>query len=84
MPAEAVSHVKDPRYVEAGRRGGLKRWGGRRIVRLDSLQPTVRAAVVALVAADAAARTKMTAPDVSETSSEAVKSEVRHDRAAND
>jgi hypothetical protein len=35
--------------VERGRLGAQKRWGGRRIVRLDTLDPTVRAVVVNLV-----------------------------------
>jgi hypothetical protein len=51
------SPVKDPRKVAAGRAGARARWlGERRVVRLDSLHPSVAAAVRALVAADAAAK----------------------------
>jgi hypothetical protein len=39
-----------------GALGGRKRWGPQRIVRLDQLPPTVAATILALIAADAAAR----------------------------
>lgn len=61
-----VSEVKDPVRVESGRRGAEKRWSNpdnRRNVRLDELQPSVRAAVVALIEADRAARTRMSAAE---------------------
>lgn len=47
-----VEAVKDPAKVRAGQAGALSRWGPQRIVRLDSLDPRVRAAVVALIRAD--------------------------------
>lgn len=41
---------KNPVFVEAGRRGALKRWGGPpRTVRLDALTPDQRRLVLALV-----------------------------------
>jgi hypothetical protein len=46
----------DPRFIEAGRSGALKRWGGQRIVRLDSFDPTVRDALLALLRAMDGAR----------------------------
>lgn len=54
----------DPRAVEAARR----RWGPERVVRLDSLAPPYRAAVLALV--DAARKEAAT---VSETSVAAIR-----------
>lgn len=43
--------------AEAGRIGAQRRWGDTpRSVRLDSLDPRVRAAVIALIHADEAAR----------------------------
>ena len=51
-----MSDEKDPRFVESGRRGALKRWGGRRIVRLDTLPGSVRAAIEAMIEAEQAAR----------------------------
>lgn len=64
MP-EAVldSRPKHPGRVAGGRMGALRRWGGQRIVRLDSLEPSVAAAVRALVAADQAARKEAAADD---------------------
>lgn len=56
MPTEAAPYPKDPRFADHGRAGARKRWGGRRIVRLDRLDPPVREAVLALVAADEAAK----------------------------
>jgi hypothetical protein len=55
MPGASVVE-KDDRFVQSGRRGARKRWGPQRVVRLDSLDPRVRAAVVALIRADEAAR----------------------------
>ncbi len=49
---------KDPRLVEAGRRGARRRWGEQRVARLDQLDPTVRLVILALVEADKAARTE--------------------------
>ncbi len=46
--------------VEAGQAGSLSRWGPRRIIRLDAVDPTVAAAIRALVAADQAARKEAT------------------------
>ena len=49
-----VTAVKDPIYVESGRRGAERRWADpatRKIVRIDSLSPEERAVVLALVAA---------------------------------
>lgn len=48
--------VKDPRKVKAGKAGSRARWGERRVARLDNLDPSVRAAVLALIAADQAAK----------------------------
>jgi hypothetical protein len=45
--------VKDPAKVRAGTAGMLARWGPRRIVRLDDLDPAVRQAVLTLVEAAA-------------------------------
>jgi hypothetical protein len=46
----------DDTISERNRKAALARWGGGRIVRLDALDPLVRAAVLALVRADEAAR----------------------------
>ncbi len=55
---------------EAGRLGARRKWGERRIVRLDALDPAVRAVVVNLVeTAERIAREKAAA--VSETSATA-------------
>jgi len=52
-----VEAVKDPRKVRAGKAGSRARWGEHgRIVRLDNLAAPVRAAVVALIEADRAAK----------------------------
>lgn len=50
-----VEAVKNPGKVRAGRIGARVRWGEQRVVRLDSLDPRVAAAVRALIAADEAA-----------------------------
>ena len=59
---------KDPRKVAAGRAGMRARWGEPRRLRLDSLDPITRRAILAIVAA--AAENKK-APVVSETPTEA-------------
>jgi hypothetical protein len=54
-----VSTVKDPVFVESGRRGARKRWADpavRTTVRIDALSPEQRALVLALVAAAKAAK----------------------------
>lgn len=50
MPGKALT------FAEAGRRGARKRWGEPRHVKLNELQPAIRAAVVALIEADLQAR----------------------------
>ena len=52
----SVSRFKDPVKVRAGTLGARKKWGPQRIVRLDSLEPAVAAAVRALIEADQAAK----------------------------
>jgi hypothetical protein len=47
----SLSSDKNPIYVESGRRGARKRWGGQRILRLDELTPDQRRLVLALVEA---------------------------------
>lgn len=42
---------KNPKKVEAGRRGAEKRWGEPRVIRLDDLTPAQRRLIVALVEA---------------------------------
>ena len=39
-----------------GRLGSASRWGPQRVARLDSLEPPIRAAVLALIQADQAAK----------------------------
>ena len=51
-----VEALKDPAKVKAGQAGARSRWGERRVVRLDALDPRVRAAVIALIRADQAAK----------------------------
>ena len=65
MP-EAVSVVraKHPGRVEGGRKGALRRWGGRRVVRLDSVDPTVAAAIRFLIQADEDAKKVRAAADI--------------------
>lgn len=55
MP-EVVSSSKRPEKVRAGQLGARARWGEQRVARLDSLAPSIRAAVLALLRADEAAR----------------------------
>jgi hypothetical protein len=69
-----VSTVKDPVFVEAGRRGAHKRWSdpdNRRVVRIDSLSTEERALVLALISAKKAATSdhEVTAQEVSSASS---------------
>jgi len=47
----------------AGKLGTLRRWGGRRIVRLDTLDPTVRAVVLNLVETNERVSREMAAGD---------------------
>jgi hypothetical protein len=54
MPKE--QREKNPRHVAAGRTAALKRWGPRRHVRLNELNPEAAAIVRALIAADEAAK----------------------------
>ena len=70
-----LATAKDPRKVRAGQAGARGRWGERRIVRLDTLEPPVAAAIRALIAADQEA--KKAAVAVSETSATAAGAEVR-------
>jgi hypothetical protein len=51
-----VPPLSTPPKSAQHRQAALARWGGGRIVRLDALDPHVRAAVLALVRADEAAR----------------------------
>ena len=71
--------VREPMpHQERGRRGAAKRWGDQRIARLDELDPRVRAAVLALINADAAARAaNEKASTVSEMPAEARRLEAR-------
>ncbi len=55
MSTEISAELRAARS-RAGKLGSASKWGGQRIVRIDSLDPRVRAAVLALVQADAAAR----------------------------
>jgi hypothetical protein len=48
--------AKNPVKVRVGKLGAAARWGPRRRFRLDELEPSVRAAVLALIEADAAAK----------------------------
>lgn len=47
---------RNPVKVRAGRMGGRARWGEPRVLRLDTLPPSVRAGVLALVEAERNAR----------------------------
>jgi hypothetical protein len=44
-----VLSIKDPVFVEAGRRGAATRWGPPRRARLDDLSPAQRGLVLALI-----------------------------------
>jgi len=73
-----LSTTKNPVKQRAGLLGARARWGDEPVaVRLDSLDPRIRAAVVALIRADENARTTK-APDA--TTSSALEVE-RHARA---
>jgi hypothetical protein len=57
--AEAVLDSRDPSKVRAGRIGARARWGDTpRVVRLDSLDPFARDAVLALIRLDEAKRAR--------------------------
>jgi hypothetical protein len=58
-----TSKSPDPVKAAAGRAGMRSRWGRQRILRLDSLPEPVRAAIEAMVAAEAAARAREAADD---------------------
>ena len=62
-----VSQTKDPQKVRAGQLSAAKRWGTQAAVRIDDLHPAVRAAVLALLRADQAA--KETVPNANGTAS---------------
>jgi len=44
-----MSAVKNPVYVESGRLGARRRWGEKRIARLDHLSPEQRRVIIALL-----------------------------------
>jgi len=74
--AEAVSVVKDPQRVAAGRRGMEVRWGNpanRKTVRLDSLTPDQRRLVLALVDAAKEAAPAATAETAQEVRDDAAR-----------
>jgi len=60
--AERLFDSKDLKKVLAGRLGARARWGQQRVARLDSLDPRVRDAVIALIRADEAARARESEP----------------------
>jgi hypothetical protein len=49
--SDGAVFVKNPRQVESGHRGALKRWDGGRIARLDDLSREEKALVLALIEA---------------------------------
>lgn len=54
-----IAAVKNPKHVAAGKASALARWGPEpRVLRLDVLPAPVRAAILAMVEADKAARAK--------------------------
>jgi hypothetical protein len=63
VEAVSVARGKHPGRVEGGRLGARRRWGPPRVARLDELEPPVRAAVVALLEADRAAKARAAAQD---------------------
>jgi hypothetical protein len=64
---------KNPVFVEAGRRGAVKRWGIEpRVVRLDDLTAAQRRLVLALVDAARAEGAKKADPDVDSGSAQEV------------
>jgi hypothetical protein len=52
---------KNPVFVEAGLRGSAKRWGERRVVRLDRLDPATAAVIRAILRAQDNAANRKTA-----------------------
>ena len=48
-----VNAVKDPLKAKAGKAGSANRWGPRRIVRLDSLDPVTANIIRTIIAARA-------------------------------
>lgn len=74
-----MSIPKDPVKARAGAIGAERRWGARRVVRLDQLDPNVAAAVRALIAVDKAAKNQKAGP-VSETSGPATEADRGSDR----
>lgn len=54
--AGAVVVEKNPTFVEAGRKGALRRWGEPKVVRLDDLTEDQRRLVRALIEAARAGR----------------------------
>lgn len=58
-----VEAVKDPAKVRAGKAGSASRWGPKRIVRLSEVDPTVAAAIRALVEADRRAKEVRDSPE---------------------
>jgi hypothetical protein len=68
------SPVKDPSRISRGKKGAAVRWGGQRIVRLDSLSVPARAIVLALIA-----QLKSEPTSISETFEAGSAEVVRHD-----
>ena len=56
MPNAVDAPAKNPLKVRAGQLSAAKRWGSQATVRIDDLHPTVRAAVLAMLRADEAAK----------------------------
>ena len=46
-----LRRMKDPKRVAAGKKAAAARWGDKRIVRLDQLDPAGRRLVIALIEA---------------------------------
>lgn len=62
-----VEALKNPVKARAGRLGARAKWGPKRVLRLDTLPDPVRAAILAMVDAEAHARAREAAerPDAS-------------------